>query len=169
MTLCRRYCCQDFFPSSTKTFLVLPQPPGLLLRRRFYSDHLFEHVLCEFIVFSLFICDMCEITSYLGGRKFEIHEVHDQRGLSEGIRCEIVIRIQSLFVGQSAELTANGVVHEKSTHAIARHLQQEELLSPWSGVLSFPWNDARGYHVQSLIVSHLTTAVPYSKVGVTIV
>ena len=87
---------------------------------------------------------MCEITSYLGGRKFEIHKVHDQRGLSEGILCEIVIRIQSLFVGQSAELTANGVVHEKYTHAIAGHLQQEELLSPWSSVLSFPWTKPVG-------------------------
>ena len=28
-------------------------------------------------------------------------------------------------------------------------------------------NEARGYHVKSLIVSHLTTAVPYRKVGVT--
>ena len=129
MTLCSRYCCQDFFfiiPQSTKTSSSYHNLPGSYFGVG-YVLAIFLNMYSVNSTYSRFSFVRCVKSRHISvGENLKFTRYMTREGCLEAYRCEIVIRIQSLFVGQSTELTANGVIHGKYTDAIVRRLQQEE-------------------------------------------
>ena len=167
IALCSRYCCQDHFhllqktPRPTTTLRTTTSGLGFILTI-FWSTDLVKPSYSHF-----FIRDMCEKHGQHGGRRKVENTYMSREGNLEAYSYEADIKILSLSGGQMRG------AHRQSSNPWEVHACHR-----WSftgGGTTLPTvkctilfvNEVHGYSLQSSIVLHLTTAVPYSQVGVT--